>query len=495
MLSPTTARDNRLLSVLATAALLFLLLTAGLRMQSAWGDASLPPGVNVTSGCEEESFFAIWRLVHKQPVYSDPAQPPYAAAYFNWLFYRSYGAVVTPAVESRGAVALVRYGRLFTLVGALCGASALGVLAWRLIPSSKPAVRAGGLAVAAFTFLGPLAGWWIVTVRPDLWATTLASCGLVLLLVLWRHAPVKAAAVAAVCFYAAWSFKQNFVQSFGISLIFLLFHRRWKSAAILLALSTLGWCATMFALGPDYRSALLSTVAASSYKLMFGWENLGDAFVRILPLIAAAGCLPFLRPPDNEPPIVRDTLRLGVIGLPLALSLSFAASCKFGASINYYFTPMFFVALLALVSLSRATSLYPAGMALIGMLALCVYLLAARSLHLRPDTVAITRQRWALWQNAPSPRYSDDQRFNLPWLNPSAPVYFTAFHYANWRAQEKTFAHDGIGGLIRRHHFAALLLPDFIRDTYDGSSLDGYERGPSAAGVALWLQRLPEFHP
>ena len=382
MLSPTTVLDTRLMSVLATVAMLFVLLTAGLRMQAAWGDASLPPGVNVTSGCEEESLFAIWRLAHGQPVYFDSSRPPYSAAYFNWLFYRSYGAVVTPAMESRGAVALVRYGRLFTLAGALCGASALGVLAWRLIPASKPAVRASGLAVAAFTFLGPLDGWWIVTVRPDLWATALASCGLVLLLVLWRHAPVKAAAAAAVCFYAAWSFKQNFVQSLGISLIFLLFHRQWKSAVILLALSMLGWCATMFALGPDYRAALFSTVATSSYGLILGWENLGGAFVRTLPLIAAASCLPFLRSPDNEPLIVRDALRLGVIGLPVTLVLSFAASCKFGAASNYYFTPMLFVALLALVSLSRATSVYPSGLVLLGILALCACLLATRSLNL-----------------------------------------------------------------------------------------------------------------
>jgi len=204
---------------------------------------------------------------------------------------------------------------------------------------------------------------------------------------------------------------------------------------------------------------------------------------------------PFLSPTANESPLIRDTLRLAKIGLPLSFVFSFATSCKLGAASNYYFTPMLFTALLALVAIARARSILPVFPGLLAALALCAGLVATRSLELQPGRVASMQALWSIWKTAPGPHYSDDQRLNLPWLNPGQPVYLTAFNYPNDRARGRGFAHDGIGGLIREKYFKSLLLPEDTTDNYDGASLEGYRGAAHAAGMTLWLLATPTGNP
>jgi hypothetical protein len=481
---------------LAVAALVMVVLTTTLRTRSALAVIDISPGVNVTSGCEDESLHLLWRQAHGDPVYIDSSRPPFSAAYFNWLFYRSYG-VVTPDSPAPGDVhALIRNARLLTLAGALCGTFALCLFAARLAPGQPAAHRLAAFALAAWVFLGPLTGWWIVTTRPDLWALAFECGGLLVVLSLWRRTPLTAALLAAVCFYAAWAFKQNFIQGLGCALLFLVVNRQWKSASLLLGLSVAGWSATAFVLGPEYRAALLSTVTSSGFSLAVGWDNFLGAVVRALPLILAAACLPFQPAPHGESTLARDSLRLAVIALPLSLAFSFATSCKLGAASNYYLTSTVFVGLLALVSLSRATTRPVfSGVPLLALIALSAGLLVTNKLQLRPHIIATTSDRWAVWENAPSPRYAHDQLLNLPWLNPGAPVYLTAFNYDDERAAGRSFAHDGIGGLIREGYFASLLLPDSVTDTYDHAPLHRYERGVSVAGLTLWSLTPPPSNP
>lgn len=479
---------NRLFWMAAASAIIMLAVVTGLRTHSALKAIDSAPGVHITSGCEEESMFAIWRQSHGEPVYFDSSRPPYSSAYFNWLFYRTYGLVAPSGSSAESGAALIRNGRLLTLAGALCGALLLGSLSWKLTERQPPHVRMTGVAAAAFACLGPLPGWWIITLRPDIWAATLECAGLLGVIALWRRSPATTAVVAALCFYAAWAFKQNFVQGLAIALLFLLCRRQWKTAAGLLGLSVTGWAATLILLGPDYRAALLSTAATSHYSLSLGIQSLIASAVRCLPLVAAAACLPFLRTPEDESPLIRDSRQLALIGLPLSLAFSFMTSCKLGAALNYYFSPMVLLAVLALVAMTRSKAVLPATFALLGITALCGWLFLFGSLHLRASLAAQTRARWELLQHAPSPRFADDQPLNLPWLNPGQPAYLTAFHYADDRGRGRKFLHDGIGGLIQQRYFAALLLPDHITDTYDHASLSGYQRGASAGGNTLWLR-------
>ncbi len=474
-----------LLSILVTATSLIVL---GSRAHEAGRLVTIPPGVQVTSGCEEESLHALWRQYHGQAVYVDPSQPPYAAAYFNWLFYKSYGWWVRPAVAGHGDAALISSGRHFTLLGVVFGTIALAGFGWRLTQGAGTAVRLAVLAIAVHATTGPLLGWWVVTVRPDVWALVLESAGLIGLLLLHRTRPVAAGLLAAVCFYLAWSFKQNYVQGFGIALVYLALGRHWKCCLLTGGVVGAGWAVTLM-LGADlYRVALSSTATAGGFAISLGWQNLTDALIKCTPLVLLA--LPTVVVADSSggvPSLTSDTRRLALIGLPLSLILSFTASCKMGAASNYYFTPMLLTTLLAMAGLSRLSSTFWLSLGMIAALALNLFLPISGRLSLQRQAL-VTEARWYLWKNAPGPRFADDQLLNLPWLNPGTPGYVMAFDYGSARARGDAFAHDGIGGLIRQRYFAALLLPVHVDQAYDRASLAGYTRGKSAAGVTLWLR-------
>jgi hypothetical protein len=475
----------RVFSVLAALALTMIVATAVFRAQMAWHIAATGPGIAITSGCEEESFHTLWRQHHGLSVYSDPTQPPYSEAYFNWLFYQSYGAATKPFVTAQGDAALIRFGRLFTMAGTIIGAISLGLFGWHITGPNSLGTRLCAIVLTTFTFLGPLPGWWIVTVRPDLWATTLECLGLIALLLVWRRSALLVTTVTGSCFYAAWAFKHNYIQALSVSLLFLLWQRQWRTAASLLLFSLSTWSLTFLALGSDYRSVLLATTSANTFDLHLGWTNFSGALVRLVPLALPAICLLFMPASPNESQPIKDTLGLSRIGLPITLLLSFVGSCKIGAASNYFFTPMVFLTLLALIALARARSVVPPLLGLVPALALCGYLFLSPSLDLRPQARTMAT-RWALWKDAPSPRYSEDRSLNLPWLNPGEPVFLTGFKYTSYREHGRIFADDGIGGLISQRYFATLLLPTAVSDTHDGASLDGYRRSGDAAGFTLW---------
>lgn len=240
---------DRLLFGTAGLTIALILLALAFRVSAVNESQALAPGVAATSGCEEESHFAVWKRVHGEPVYADPSRAPFAVAYFNFLFYEAYAGVSRSAVERSGDFAIVRVGRVFTLVGGLCGAVLMGLFAWRLTsPRGKPLALVAS-AVGSFALLGPLSGWWLLTVRPDIWALTFETAGLVALLLLRRRAPVAAVCCSALGFYLAWAFKQSVVQGLLVAGLFLLVEREWKLGALLGAIMGLAWTGTLLWLG------------------------------------------------------------------------------------------------------------------------------------------------------------------------------------------------------------------------------------------------------
>lgn len=65
-----------------------------------------------------------------------------------------------------------------------------------------------------------------------------------------------------------------------------------------------------------------------------------------------------------------------------------------------------------------------------------------------------TRRDWQAWRVMPEPRFSEDHRFNLPWLSPGGPPFVLAFNYGRDRQLGFAFEKGGMGGLISSGYFA-----------------------------------------
>jgi hypothetical protein len=387
----------------------------------SWQAAAVVPGVAVTSGCEEETMFALWRKVHGQEVYGDSSRLPYASAYFNWFFYAGYGPVIAQVVSRQGDSSIPRTGRGLTAVGALLG----GFVLFHLLRKASPGQDLWAGALATTIAFGPLVGWWAFTLRPDVWGMTAETMALALMLCTYRQRPLTSTIASCLLFYLAWSFKQTFVLGLGTALLFLLVRRQWFSFLTLTLGSIALWVATFVALGANYRDAFQLSGYNNAFYFANGLSNLRDMLQKTAPLWLLAGTLLVSRRTPAtaaESPFAADTLLLGLLGLCLTVVPAFAASCKLGAYSNYYFSTL---TMLALVNggLAATGDKIKAGLfsfSLVAVMQLMVLLGCVGSLNLTPQTNELAAT-WAAWHGQPEPRFSSVNAFNLPWLNQGSP--------------------------------------------------------------------------
>jgi hypothetical protein len=73
----------------------------------------------ITEGREGPTIYALWRIVHGEPLYEWPNNEPYAITYLNYGFYWTYGVVTR--VLGGDAEDLLWLPRVITALGSVAG--------------------------------------------------------------------------------------------------------------------------------------------------------------------------------------------------------------------------------------------------------------------------------------------------------------------------------------------------------------------------------------
>ena len=436
--------------------------------------------------------FAVWRAAHHVPIYSDPTKPPYASAYFNWLFYTLYGAIARLFDDT----SLPRVGRLLTTAFAVIGAITTGWIGFR--SARGTALRLAGLAIGVFLFFGPMVGWWAVTIRPDTGALFAETLGIILFLALHRAHPTLAVWISVCMFYIAWAFKPTYLGGLCAVAAFLLVHRRWRDLATLAGGSVIFWSISLAVGGSAYRASLLETATTHSNKFLLplGLTNLLYAGYYLVPLIVLLpwwGQALLRSKPWKERSLAHDALLLSALALPVVTALLFYAACKFGASPNYFFptATLLTIGTLQGVFPLQRNPIMPATLACALILILECGILTGLFGKLSLDPYAERLSScWSVYKNLPEPRFAYDYKLDLPWLNPHSPHILLPFNYERDRAAGRVFVGDGVGGMITRGEFASLMLPASLVK-YDGAALNGYERGETVEDMVVLRRRPP----
>jgi len=478
---------DRTLRICAWLGGLFCLLLFGLRFAST---LSFSEALQFqTSGDETASLFAVWKWTTGEDVYTDRHDIPFAAALFNWLFYASYGAFVAAVQGLLGLTDAWQptLGRLFTAIGA----AAIGTATY------AAACKAGGnrvlsLAYAVLVAIGPLVGFWALTVRPDIWATALEIGAAAVFLHLYPRRTWAAVGCAAGLAYLAWSFKQSSVFAAGAIGFLLLVRREWWLLAAFAALLTAAWLLTFVLAGPAYRTAVMF----SDYPLFFTAEralrNVVNFAIKsgptVLPILMTSILL--LRRPALIRALYRnDSTVLGFGGLLSGLVIALPLSGQTGASENYYFSMSAFLALLTVAILATVNKPGPeldrawhpavAISASVGWIAVALGVTSvltgvAGATSLRKDHVAWNEFKICT-DKLPRPLYVADRYMSLPWMTPGTTPFVRAYVYEIERAAGVAFEADGIGGLIRSGRFASIAVPGHqTLQELDGASFDAY---------------------
>lgn len=445
-----------------------------------------------TSGFEQESIFAIWKYINDRAVYTFTIEIPYTFSNFNWLYYTFYGALAGGALDliGLGDAWLPTVTRLITVLGAIIGV----FVAYKIMrdlseddAEHHPDILAMGLAV--LVFFGPLAGFWTITTRPDIWTTVIEATLILGFVQIYPASVVKAALWALVLGYAAWAFKTVDITAAGGVGLFLLWRRDWLAAAIL-AFGTLGMWTLTYWLGTDaYQFSMLGAHQEIAFAIHQGTRNLANFGIKMLPILLPAVLMVWLvlRTRALRLRLAEDwQLQFLLIAALCSLSVSVLGSFKVGGAENYFFTPSMILALLvhkvwtsvrdeSLISDISAKVLtigFVLGWILTGTATASVIAGMNGVVSQRPMHDRVTQMQPCLAE-LPQPIFANDMNLSLPWITPSGENFLLSFYYHSDRAAGRSFEAGGIGGLIENGYFNTLVFEKPLVK-FDGASLDKY---------------------
>lgn len=447
-------RGGRFFFIAAISTLVAQLILLGMRIQGSisW---KLPLLV-MTSGREEEALFGIWKAANGQDVYAPWDAPPFAASYYNWLFYQFYGAVSACVMKLMELDDVWLPTIAHTLTLALL--PILAVCFWRnftaLAIGSSEARRGAVIMLAAIMASGPLMGWWLLAARSDVASLCLELFAFGLCLKYIQRPDCKKLAAIILVSYAAWSFRQISVHVIGGFCLFLLvkqFHRAWIYAV----LGTFGlYAATMIAGGEGYRANIITANTAWPVSAQIGLQNLFSACAKA-PLLPAAGLVLAMELARWRSNWHKMPAHLLLTVLTVCWSLPWDCFCcsKMAASDNYFFFSMAASAMLLWQCFlgrglcfqrnETTTNLFTCLVLLQGMATLLPVL------HIRGETNLLAshselKHAREILRQAPAPAFASRPEWNLPWINPSPPhAVFTALideEYIGSTALKKTSA-------------------------------------------------------
>lgn len=475
----STGGAAQLVNCFLVLSIILALLIVGKRLQAIQTSSVISPGTAITSGCEEESIFALWRIAHGDKIYLPKSSPPYAATYFNWIFYKTYGTFVRSFWKPGNEPRAIFWARALTSCIAVGGAG-ISAYGFRRVLGARASWPLA-LSIACFVFTGPLVGWWIVTIRPDVCALVVEAACIWVFLKYQRNNPTRACLAAAGGSYLAWSFKPTCITGLASICLFLLLRRRWADIAKVLVPIISLWTLTLVLGGANYRNSILDTATNNSFYITLGLSNFLAALKAGAPLVILAAGL-FVSKKESAGTnghdcLARDAGLLGLIGTVVATVLMLAASSKLGAAPNYFFPAFFMSSLWATGWLAQKSWLMPSlGFALMAVILQVGLILGYwGSLDLNNQSTLLA-QRWSIFRKQPEPRFSADLRLNFPWLNPASPPLMPAYNYLSDRNHGVLFENGGLGGMIEAGKFNSLFLPASTTTTFDHTPLDGFKR-------------------
>ncbi len=463
----------------------------------------------ITSGWEQENLLAIWNFKEGRPLYVSRYDIPYNWVIYNWLYYVVYGTVVAAVsgILSLGDAWLPTISRLLTVAGVVY----LGVVSYfTFVTVLAPVERSlKGLAFgfAALVAVGPLVGFWGITVRPDIWAMALEITAILAFWTIFRRNRLLGVLVFCALAYAAWAFKQSNVTALGAVGLLLLVSRDWRSLGLLILVMLGAWSLTLLVGSEMYVTSILLRELdpeLSVHEVVKILVNFSMKFVPglvigglVVVVVAASG---EMRRAVRERWWKEDQAFFPLAGLVLAWAMVLPATLHTGAAENYYFMLSFFLSLFALWGFREVLSVHPmsrffrgAGVAgwVLQSIAIFVVLTGVSGvLSVRPGHAFLTANKACL-DALPRPLFVDDMYLSLPWMTPGSPSFVLFHKYLDMREAGRQFERGGIGGLIEEGYFAALALPTATKGDFEGVSLAGYRRTEGTCPDFLVFLRRP----
>jgi len=457
-----------------------------------------------STGVEEAPIYSVWKVAHHYRLYESPLSDNFGLGMYNWLFYTLYGSIIR--IMRLDASSLILAGRMITVVFAVLGCIGFRFVLNRVTPQLTPA-WAWMLSVLVWADSGE-AGWWQVSVRPDVAALTAATWAFWFCVGAMTNRKPRLALAASLLFYTAWSFKQTTVLLFIACCLIVLLVQRWVVGFAALTIPFGVLVAVTFVVGGH--NYYLNTIYAPSINAFVASGGLTEIATAILasPFIWIGGGV-------GAAALISHRIEIGGMGplaspVSLVLLLGYFLSalgdcigiCRMGSARNTLFEAFLVSAILTSIVVSDAlTSGAPSFRCqmwnkLLLMAALANVMVLGGRLCSLPGFGRLTlanryqfsfRLRLAnSMENLSAPVFIRDGILSLPWYanRNHYPAIMDDFLFYQAALHHGDLTEDPIKLLVDSHHFRALLVAK--QDPALSWALDAGCTLSSSQGLSTW---------
>lgn len=471
--------DTLLISSLGVL-VIFSAVILGLRLHAVWQYGHLFS----TSGIEGPGVYGIWRAQHGIPVYDRPVVFPYILALYNYLFYHSYGTILSFVRITDQDI--LREGRFLTFFFAVFGA----ICHWKILKhvlasSMDPKMLFFSVATIFLTwFSGHYVNWWVLTLRPDIPALAIGILGVLLFL--------KRQDFGAICcFYLEWAFKQNFITLlFSIFIYLALIERDFKRLLRIAVPCFFLFGATLWCGGENYRWNAFVAPSISSFSIS---EGVSHFLKGVIPspwlwigLTSPLFILNHLISKKNL-----DSLHLATLFFTIAsftsFLLGFVYLCKDGSHRNQTFECLIATVTLLILTLEVIKRYFSTDLQIKVKLAAVFLVLFSTVVpalqFIYPDRFhgfgmpqsdyQIRNQFMKTLRELPKPSWINDEILAQPWILQHPTIIIDSVFYT--AAHKKHILKDGgVEESIKRNRFKTIALPS-EDPLYQTALNSGYE--------------------
>lgn len=454
------------------------------------------PYLGVTSGCEEEALFSVWKVAHGFAAYNSPWLPPFSHSYFGWLFYESYGLWAKIWLKLGGLeyVWLPTVARSLTLLGLFV---CIGLF-FRLLQHGPkeflPAPAIYTFGFAALVFINPLFDWWSFTVRPDIWALVFE---LGALLAAFRYAATQRAvhlAAIGLLAFLAWSFRPTNISILVAVGLWLLLDRRWKPLLSLVVGMALAFAVAIGLLGENFIDSVFLANAVSGEILLGQALRIARSALTKNPLLLLSTVVTVGLLWQSGKWWKKSCFRLAFLAALTSFGVAFFFSAKVGAGFNYYFPPSAMMCLFVWMVLGSGK--FPMnwlnlflGTGAAGVAGACVLILTGVSgnrWHLPDDRIYQLKKLRTEWQE---PIFCTDRIMNLPWILGSGPnsMVFGYAYDPMLKARPEKFVAGTLSSFLQEGKFGTVLV--FSHNTSfqpEPADMIAYRRTRTADGLEVF---------
>jgi hypothetical protein len=443
-------------------------------------------------------------------LYEDPDKGNYALTLYNYLFYYAYGIPLKAAADTGHAILL--WGRLASMFAAAGGAMGEWMFIRDLARGNwSPTKGFISACLCIPIWLGPLAGWYPFSDRPDMLALAFVAWGLFFY---WRGISTEKlwlAVTGSLFFFLAWSVKQSAVWTLAALLVYSVLSRPRLAhvTALVLPFSLLTGAA--LGLGSAvYRHNILWAPSISHFGLDILLRNAvlalaSDPFAWMFcgVFILVGRKAMFLRTFEER------AWPLFWAMACVMLVMCSVACAKDGSSQNHFLEAAvalnaFAIAAMITVSRTAPSSIRVSAIALLLATAVLPTLQAVFPWGLDPrlgwhslritNAADLARRSFAVdLKHLPKPIFTDDDIFAMPWH--STDDHYPAFaidhvFYDEAKRQGK-LKDGGIGSLVRQKYFGSLVI-DADNQLLSEALSCGYIREGSVRSVPQAFQSWNE---